>query len=322
MRVIIGIIIIIILAFVGYYLVMQGGTEPSPRDEQPATTTDQGQADQPSVVGENAAWETFESGQLTGGFTFTVEHPQPVEAENPADDVYSFTYVGPASEPNTEITDGFYLVLQAALADTLDAYVSSTEPNGTPQRVTFNGNPAERFTTTSELGTQPQHIAFVLAEQGEQVVVIDVSYTLSGTQDARARYQRTVDRMLSTLTFEQASSGGDPSDRIRINQPATGETVKSPLVVTGEARGMWYFEATFPIVVTDWDGRIIGEGYAEAQSDWMTEDFVPFRGTIEYDADAAAASSRGTVIFQRSNPSGLPENDAGVEVPVMLDEVQ
>lgn len=99
---------------------------------------------------------------------------------------------------------------------------------------------------------------------------------------------------------------------IRVFAPRVNEVVKSPLTVVGEARGTWFFEATFPVVVVDWDGRIIGEGYATAQDNWMTEDFVPFSATITF--IIPELYDRGAVILQKSNPSGLPEYDDALEV--------
>lgn len=101
---------------------------------------------------------------------------------------------------------------------------------------------------------------------------------------------------------------------IAVFTPRAGDAVKSPLTIMGEARGTWFFEATFPVVVVDWDGRIIGEGYATAQDNWMTEDFVPFSATITF--IAPELYNRGAIILQKSNPSGLPEYDDALEIPV------
>ncbi|MEY3784388.1 MAG: hypothetical protein RLZZ230_710 [Candidatus Parcubacteria bacterium] len=110
----------------------------------------------------------------------------------------------------------------------------------------------------------------------------------------------------------------EKSNLIRLDYPQPLETLTSPITVTGEARGNWFFEASFPIVVTDWDGRIIGEGQATAQNDWMTEDFVPFVATIEYNLPADAYAKNGMLILKRDNPSGLPENDDALEIPVLF----
>jgi len=115
------------------------------------------------------------------------------------------------------------------------------------------------------------------------------------------------------------------SDLIVVSDPKPLTVVTSPLTVRGEARGYWFFEASFPLVLVDWDGRIIAESYATAvldpndpESTWMTEDFVPFEGVIEFEDPSwdADFSKRGAIIFQKDNPSGLPENDDALEIPV------
>src|SRR3989344_3102384 len=70
---------------------------------------------------------------------------------------------------------------------------------------------------------------------------------------------------------------------IVLESPLPNSVITSPLQVSGKARGTWYFEASFPIILVDWDGLIIAEGYATALSDWMTEDFVPFQATLEFE---------------------------------------
>lgn len=106
---------------------------------------------------------------------------------------------------------------------------------------------------------------------------------------------------------------------IRLESPRPNETISSPVTITGEARGYWYFEATFPVVLTNWDGLIIAEGYAEAQDSWMTEDFVPFTAELTYSLDEDIYSNRGTLILQKANASGLPEHDDALEIPVELE---
>lgn len=112
------------------------------------------------------------------------------------------------------------------------------------------------------------------------------------------------------------------SDSIVVEEPRPLETIASPLMVKGKARGLWYFEASFPIVLTDWDGRIIAQWYATAQDEWMTNDFVPFESKLEFESpvfegvDKDHFSRRGYLIFQKDNPSGLPEYDDALEIPI------
>ena len=106
-------------------------------------------------------------------------------------------------------------------------------------------------------------------------------------------------------------------DMITVTSPAPGSSITSPVTITGEARGMWYFEATFPIDLVDWDGRIIAEGYATADGEWMTENFVPFTATLTF--TKPSYGERGTLILQRSNASGLPEHDAALDIPILFE---
>ena len=108
-------------------------------------------------------------------------------------------------------------------------------------------------------------------------------------------------------------------DLIRINTPRPNQTITSPLTIEGEARGYWFFEASFPVVLIDLDGRIIGEGFATADGDWMTEEFVPFTASLTF--DAPPDSNKGTLILRKDNPSGLPENDDALEVPVFVGDM-
>lgn len=123
---------------------------------------------------------------------------------------------------------------------------------------------------------------------------------------------------------EDIGNAMDKADLITIHTPQPNDVVTSPLEIRGAARGTWFFEATFPVVLVNWDGLIIAEGYAEAvldpndpNSTWMTEDFVAYKATLEFEDPSWEEdfSKRGSLILQKSNPSGLPENDA-LEIPV------
>ena len=108
------------------------------------------------------------------------------------------------------------------------------------------------------------------------------------------------------------TSAAAHADIIVVDSPTPGQTVTSPLTVTGRARGPWYFEASFPVRILDDQGSELAIAPAQAQGDWMTEDWVPFTVTLSFTTTA----TDGTVVLQKDNPSGMPENDASVEIPV------
>lgn len=109
----------------------------------------------------------------------------------------------------------------------------------------------------------------------------------------------------------------EKQDLIRVMSPLPNEAIASPLIITGEARGMWYFEATFPVDVESVDGVNLGGGYAQADDDWMTEDFVPFTSTIGFTVPEGV--TEGYLVLHKSNASGLPEHDDQLRIPVQFE---
>jgi len=104
---------------------------------------------------------------------------------------------------------------------------------------------------------------------------------------------------------------------IIVDYPTPLTVISSPLKVSGQARGTWFFEASFPVVLTDENGKIIAQNIATAKSDWMTENFVPFEGTITF--EKPVSSSKGILIFKKDNPSGLPEYEDALEIPIFFE---
>lgn len=102
------------------------------------------------------------------------------------------------------------------------------------------------------------------------------------------------------------------SENVVITAPSANEKVTSPLVVKGSARGTWYFEASFPVELTDASGNLIAIEPAQAKGEWMTTDFVEFEATLPFTTDAAS----GFLVFRKDNPSGLPEYDDEVRIPI------
>lgn len=112
------------------------------------------------------------------------------------------------------------------------------------------------------------------------------------------------------------------ADVIKVLSPAGMSVITTPLKLTGEARGEWFFEAVAPITLVNWDGLIIAEGYVTATDDWTTTEFVPFAGELSFTSPYKDGDpdfmKRGTIIFKKDNPSGLPENDDALEIPVLF----
>lgn len=117
------------------------------------------------------------------------------------------------------------------------------------------------------------------------------------------------------VPVEDRDDGLTVTDDVRVTSPTRGAHVDSPLTITGEARGTWFFEASFPIRIENLYGEVLARGVAQAEGDWMTTEFVPFTATIEFTVPSRE-DLRGSVILEKDNPSGLPENAAEVAIPV------
>jgi hypothetical protein len=111
----------------------------------------------------------------------------------------------------------------------------------------------------------------------------------------------------------QAAPAHPKSDLIRVHAPLPDALVESPLRVSGEARGTWYFEATFPVALLDAEGRALVKTYAQAKGEWMTESFVPFESELSFEPPGSAT---GTLVLEKNNASGLPEHADALRVPV------
>jgi hypothetical protein len=107
-------------------------------------------------------------------------------------------------------------------------------------------------------------------------------------------------------------------DKVKITEPLMNAVIKSPLKIAGEARGLWFFEAGFPVKLLDANGKEIAVGHVEAKSDWMTQNFVPFEAVIDF---PAAETKTGVLVIVRDNPSGLPANAEEFKIPVVFTDV-
>ena len=102
-----------------------------------------------------------------------------------------------------------------------------------------------------------------------------------------------------------------------VTTPSAGGLISSPVAITGSVTGGgWFFEAVFPVKVLDGDGTVLGQGQAQATGtpgDWMSTGTVPFAANIAFSAPKYAT---GTILFEKDNPSGLPQNAGELRLPV------
>lgn len=112
---------------------------------------------------------------------------------------------------------------------------------------------------------------------------------------------------------EQKAVQEQSSVDFTVTNPQPNTTVAFPLIVSGEAKGGWYFEGVFAIKLLDANGVQLAFATATAQGDWMTDSMVPFTSTIP---SAAPTTATGKLVFEADNPSSLSSNAKSFEVPV------
>ena len=105
------------------------------------------------------------------------------------------------------------------------------------------------------------------------------------------------------------------SDQIVLDQPVRDAVIASPLEIRGHARGTWFFEGDFPVVLLDSSGNPLAQGFASAQGEWMTVGFVPFSAVLHFEVPRPG---HGRLLLKKDNPSERRELDDMLVVPVVF----
>jgi Immunoglobulin-like domain of bacterial spore germination len=113
---------------------------------------------------------------------------------------------------------------------------------------------------------------------------------------------------------------GSLPNGISVTAPIANTVLSTSTVVTGTADGSWYFEGSFGVLLLDGNNNQIALAPATAQGDWMTTSTVPFSASLEftnpYHPGDPESLKIGTLELHNDNPSGLPQNDKKIQIPV------
>jgi len=115
------------------------------------------------------------------------------------------------------------------------------------------------------------------------------------------------------LFVENIGNELEKSDLIVVNNPRPNQEITSPLLIEGEARGVWFFEGDFPVRLYKNDGTLIAEHYVSAQGEWMAESFVGFTGELEF---GFPNTKEGVLILEKDNSSGIVDYNNELRIPV------
>ena len=151
------------------------------------------------------------------------------------------------------------------------------------------------------------------AFQTKPITIADFDACVAEGFPVMESYPRQCRTSEGTTFREDIGNELEKDDLIRISEPRPNAVITSPLVIKGMARGNWFFEASFPVKLYDGNGEELARGVAQAKGSWMTTEFVPFEATLSF---TMPTTTKGTLLLDKDNPSGLPENEDALRVPV------
>ncbi len=215
-------------------------------------------------------------------------HRRPTQQNNPQN-IVNFSHNGNLVRNNPGMSPGVW-------------YIAFEEP-GNPARLTQLSFTQNSLCSTSHTQSVPCDLSSFV--QGQQALVEGTQIDTTSTPSVQVTH----------ITFVNVSQ----TNNIHLFSPEPNTMISSPFHITGEARGSWYFEASFPIKLIDAHGNELVRTHAQAQRDWMTDAFVPFTGDLLFTQPTTAS---GTLILEKDNPSGLPEHSAEVRIPVRFNPQQ
>jgi hypothetical protein len=262
-------------------------------------------------------WRAYKNKDL--GFSMEYVPGMEITTEREGKTV-KFILKGPTQEPGTELYDGINITVSKLAYDdkSLKSFAQSEAEDikqvgeiiSFVEETVFNGYNGYKFTADT-LGVSRK----VYIPAGTRQA-LKISY--SSPDPENRGYEQKVSQMLKSFeNLNQEPKATGSLEDVKISNPEPNKEINSPLTVIGSAKGSWFFEGSFPAMLADWDGRIIAETQARAQEEWMTDGFVSFRAELEF--DKPELYNNGTLILQKANPSGLPENDESVEIPVKFE---
>ncbi|MBU4023174.1 GerMN domain-containing protein [Patescibacteria group bacterium] len=162
-------------------------------------------------------------------------------------------------------------------------------------------------------------VCFIMFKPGEapMVDINNFEECVSANYLVMESYPRKCQTTDGKIFIEDIGNELEKLDLIKIDNPRPNQIIESPLSIKGEARGFWFFEASFPVKLFDDNGFLLAVMPVQSLGDWMTEDFVSFDTLFPF---AVPSTKKGRLILEKDNPSGLPEHADELIIPVYFKE--
>lgn len=119
--------------------------------------------------------------------------------------------------------------------------------------------------------------------------------------------------MPEEISIETQKSRDTLNDLLKVDNPRPEQFIEPPLEIKGHARGYWFFEAEATAELLDDNFQTISQTNTTATGEWMTEDWVPFSGTMTFEDPS---TETGYLVLHKANASGLERHDMSDTIPV------
>ena len=213
------ILAVIVLSFLGYVFFAADTTE-----EIPDQATENGSGESEGNVDVPASWRTLSNQE----FQIVLAYPGEATASTEVGRI-KILYIGPTSEMNTELTDGFTFYVhteeisgntsvQSRAQEQFEMETERLRRISEPHEIMIGNRTAYEYEIESELGSAVTH---VIAE-ADPDTIFAVSYSVFDPENRG--YQNIINMMLRTLQYtgEEAASVGEVSVAL-LDTEFTGE---------------------------------------------------------------------------------------------------
>jgi len=160
-----------------------------------------------------------------------------------------------------------------------------------------------------------KNIVLILSIVLLSVFMILFAYILKD-KDLCCRYELC--KQITNICKDQPSvlyKTSEKGVKLYIDDVKENATVVIGTQLTGKITGGWFFEGEFPVRILNEDLEILGTLTASATQEWTTSELVPFKLNLDSDIEE---TTNVVLRFEKSNPSGLKENDDYIDFPIVL----
>jgi hypothetical protein len=164
--------------------------------------------------------------------------------------------------------------------------------------------------------TAPWSLVIILAGViGLLLWMLYQSYMPSATAHPVSKAQQSKSSLAPEKTVSPIAPDAPLSSVVVVTSPLPHATVDVSFVVEGRAPVGWFSESVFPIQVRDENNNVIARATAHGPTAWKKSTALSWSATVTV---LGPYTGPATLILLRNNPSGLPENDDAVTIPIVI----